>query len=117
MDKSKRPDMLIEVQKYINRHYFKEDLSIAEIANKMEVSQTYLIRLFKRNLKMTFVEYLTNVRIKNAIILMRDPTLTLSEIAELVGYNTQHYFNNVFRRHVGISPQEYRLVISKENRL
>ena len=117
MDKSKRPDMLIEVQKYINRHYFKEDLSIAEIANKMEVSQTYLIRLFKRNLKMTFVEYLTNVRIKNAIILMRDPTLTLSEIAELVGYNTQHYFNNVFRRHVGISPQEYRLGISKENRL
>lgn len=117
MDKSKRPDMLIEVQKYINRHYFKEDLSIAEIANRMEVSQTYLIRLFKRNLKMTFVEYLTNVRIKNAIILMRDPTLTLSEIAELVGYNTQHYFNNVFRRHVGISPQEYRLGISKENRL
>lgn len=117
MDKSKRPDMLIEVQKYINRHYFKEDLSIAEIANKMEVSQTYLIRLFKRNLKITFVEYLTNVRIKNAIILMRDPTLTLSEIAELVGYNTQHYFNNVFRRHVGISPQEYRLGISKENRL
>lgn len=117
IDKSKRPDMLIEVQKYINRHYFKEDLSIAEIANKMEVSQTYLIRLFKRNLKMTFVEYLTNVRIKNAIILMRDPTLTLSEIAELVGYNTQHYFNNVFRRHVGISPQEYRLGISKENRL
>ena len=48
---------------------------------------------------------------------MRDPTLTLSEIAELVGYNTQHYFNNVFRRHVGISPQEYRLGISKENRL
>ena len=117
IDKSKRQDMLIEVQKYINRHYFKEDLSIAEIANKMEVSQTYLIRLFKRNLKMTFVEYLTNVRIKNAIILMRDPTLTLSEIAELVGYNTQHYFNNVFRRHVGISPQEYRLGISKENRL
>ena len=78
IDKSKRPDMLIEVQKYINRHYFKEDLSIAEIANKMEVSQTYLIRLFKRNLKMTFVEYLTNVRIKNAIILMRDTTLTLS---------------------------------------
>lgn len=117
IDKSKRPDMLIEVQKYINRHYFKEDLSIAEIANRMEVSQTYLIRLFKRNLKMTFVEYLTNVRIKNAIILMRDPTLTLSEIAELVGYNTQHYFNNVFRRHVGISPQEYRLGISKENRL
>lgn len=117
MDKSKRPDMLIEVQKYINRHYFNEDLSISEIANNMEVSQTYLIRLFKRNLKMTFAEYLTNVRVKNAIILMRDPTLTLTEIAKLVGYNTQHYFCNVFKKHVGISPQDYRLGISNENRL
>lgn len=117
IDKSKRPDMIIEVQKYINRYYFNEDLSIAEIANKIEVSQTYLTRLFKRNLKMTFVEYLTNVRIKNAIILMRDPTLTLSEVAELVGYNTKHYFSNVFKRHVGISPQDYRLGISNENRL
>lgn len=117
IDKSKRPDMIIEVQKYINRYYFNEDLSIAEIANKIEVSQTYLTRLFKRNLKMTFVEYLTNVRIKNAIILMRDPTLTLSEVAELVGYNTKHYFSNIFKRHVGISPQDYRLGISNENTL
>lgn len=116
IDKSKKPTMLIEVQKYINRSYYNEDLSIAEIANNLEVSQTYLIRLFKRELKMNFVEYLTNVRIKNAIILMRDPLLSLAEISTLVGYNTQHYFNNIFKRHVGISPQDYRLGISKENR-
>ncbi|MEN8075411.1 AraC family transcriptional regulator [Clostridioides difficile] len=117
IDKSKKSNMLIEVQKYINRNYYNEDLSIIEIANYLGVSQTYLMRLFKRELKMTFIEYLTNVRIKNAIILMRDPALKLGEISTLVGYNTQHYFNNIFKRHVGISPQDYRLGISKENRV
>ena len=77
--------MLIEVQKYINRNYFNENLSIAEVANVMKVSQAYLI------------------------ILMRDNELKLNDISKMVGYNTQHYFSNVFRKHVGISPQDYRI--------
>ena len=109
IDKSKKSDMLIEVQKYINRNYFNENLSIAEVANVMKVSQAYLIRVFKRDLKMNFADYLTNVRIKNAIILMRDNELKLNDISKMVGYNTQHYFSNVFRKHVGISPQDYRI--------
>ena len=91
-------------------------MSLSEIANNLGVTQTYLTRLFKRELKITFHEYLTKVRIKNAIILMRDPSLKLSEIAELIGYSTQHYFINVFKKYVGISPQDYKLGIVNENR-
>lgn len=116
IDKSKKTPVVIEVQKYINRNYHNEDLSISEIANNLGVSQTYLIRLFKRELGMTFLDYLTNVRIKNAIILMRDPSLKLYEIAELIGYSTQHYFSNVFKKHVGISPQDYKLGVINEAR-
>ena len=47
---------------------------------------------------------------------MRDPSLKLSEIAELIGYSTQHYFINVFKKYVGISPQDYKLGIVNENR-
>lgn len=116
IDKSKKTPIVIEVQKYINRNYHNEDLSISEIANNLGISQTYLIRLFKRELRMTFTNYLTNVRIKNAIILIRDPSLKLYEIAELIGYSTQHYFSNVFRKHVGISPQDYKLGLVNRNK-
>ena len=116
VDKSKKTPIVIEVQKYINRNYHNEDLSISEVANSLGVSQTYLTRLFKRELKMTFADYLTNVRIKNAIILMRDPSLELYEIAELIGYSTQHYFSNVFKKHVGISPKDYKLGVVNESR-
>ncbi|MEE0932140.1 MAG: AraC family transcriptional regulator [Clostridium sp.] len=116
VDKSKKTPIVIEVQKYINRNYHNEDLSISEVANSLGVSQTYLTRLFKRELKMTFADYLTNVRIKNAIILMRDPSLELYEIAELIGYSTQHYFSNVFKKHIGISPKDYKLGVVNESR-
>lgn len=116
IDKSKKTPVVIEVQKYINRNYHNEDLSISEIANNLGVSQTYLARLFKREIGMNFVDYLTNVRIKNAIILMRDPSLKLYEIAELIGYSTQHYFSNIFKKHVGISPQDYKLGVINEAR-
>ena len=108
--------IVIEVQKYINRNYNKENLSISEVANSIGVSQTYLTRVFKRELRMNFIDYLTNVRIKNAIILMRDPSLKLYEIAEMIGYSTEHYFSNVFKKQVGISPEDYKLgVVKKTN--
>ena len=74
IDKSKKTNVIIEAQKYINRNYNNEYLSISEIANSLGVSQTYLSRMFKREMGSTFSQYLTNVRIKNAIILMRDPS-------------------------------------------
>ena len=116
IDKSKKTPVVIEVQKYINRNYNNEDLSISEIANSLGISQTYLTRLFKRELGMTFADYLTNVRIKNAIILMRDPSLKLYEIAKMIGYSTEHYFSNVFKKHVGISPEDYKLGLVSEGR-
>ena len=117
IDKSKKTNVIIEAQKYINRNYNNEYLSISEIANSLGVSQTYLSRMFKREMGSTFSQYLTNVRIKNAIILMRDPSLRLNEIAELIGYGTQNYFNNIFKRSVGISPQDYKIgVFNQEGR-
>ena len=117
IDKSNKTNVIIEAQKYINRNYNNEYLSISEIANSLGVSQTYLSRMFKREMGSTFSQYLTNVRIKNAIILMRDPSLRLNEIAELIGYGTQNYFNNIFKRSVGISPQDYKIgVVNEEGR-
>lgn len=117
IDKSNKTNVIIEAQKYINRNYNNEYLSISEIANSLGVSQTYLSRMFKREMGSTFSQYLTNVRIKNAIILMRDPSLRLNEIARLIGYGTQNYFNNIFKRSVGISPEDYKIgVVNQEGR-
>ena len=108
IEKGKKTPIVIEVQKYIDRNYSKDTISITEVADKVGISQTYLTKLLKKELGMTFIDYLTLVRIKNSIILMKDPSIKICEISELVGYSTQHYCSNVFKKFIGVAPLDYK---------
>ncbi len=63
----------------------------------------------------TFIDYLTSVRIRKAIELLHSGELKIYEIAELTGYANQHYFSNVFKKNLGVSPAEYRRLIKNDN--
>ncbi len=107
-EKSAASPVILMAQKYIEENYGKENLSLQEIAEKLNLSPSYLSRLLKNNVGHTFIDLLTKVRINMAIKLMNDPTLKMYEIAERVGYSTQHYFSTAFKKTLGISPLEYR---------
>ena len=84
------------------------ELSLLSVSEKLHVSPQYLSRLFHSQTGITFVSYLTGQRMKRAMLLLADPSLKLYQIAERTGYTTQHYFSNVFKKTMGISPREYR---------
>ena len=115
LEKSKKTPIVLEVEKYIEKYYGDEDLSIEKVSNKLGISQTYLTRLLKKELGMNFIDYLTYIRIKNSIELMKEPSIKIYEISRLVGYSTQHYFSSVFKKHIGMSPNDYRMRINNEN--
>lgn len=94
--------------KYVEENYHKMDLSLQEVASSIGISPNYLSRLLKQSEGYSFTEFLTMVRVKKAIKLMGNPNLKLYEIAEKVGYNTQHYFSTAFKNVLGVSPTEYR---------
>ncbi|WP_017756042.1 helix-turn-helix transcriptional regulator [Calidifontibacillus oryziterrae] len=89
-------------------NYYHEDLSIKKVANKVHLSHTYFSRLFKKELGVSFVEYVTNIRIKRAKWLLANTNDTIESIAAQVGFNTPNYFSSIFKKHVGQSPSEYR---------
>jgi two-component system response regulator YesN len=95
-------------QKHIETYYYKEDFSLQELAEIIKISPTYLSRLLKNEIGVSFIEYLTQVRIEKAIQMMSDPTIKLYEVAEKVGYSNQHYFSTTFKKVMGLSPAEYR---------
>ena len=95
-------------KEYIDNHYNKGDISLEKVAEGIPISPTYLSRLLKQEIGVSFIEYLTQVRIRKAIQLMNDPAMKIYEIAECVGYNSQHYFCNVFKKLLSMSPEEYR---------
>lgn len=92
---------------YIRNHY-NEDISLEMIAGKVFVNPAYFSQLFKKEMGCGFNDYLNNLRIENAKILLKQPFLKVNEVADMVGYNSIAYFNRIFKKYIGVTPSEYR---------
>lgn len=93
---------------YIREHYHDSQMSLEKTAQAVGVSSVYLSRLLKQELGMNFVSLLTQTRISKATQLLNATQLSIAEIAEAVGYESQHYFSTAFKKTVGVSPIRYR---------
>ena len=93
---------------FIAQRYSNPEITLEMIANEMKVSPVYLGRIFKQELGIPFVNMLTHTRIKHAIHYLSTTDMTIIEISEKVGYDSQHYFSTAFKKVVGIAPNQYR---------
>lgn len=100
---------------YIEGHYTERTITLDFVANTLQVSPVYLSRTIKQELGISFVSLVTNMRIKKAIHLLNSTNLPIVEIAEEVGYDTQHYFSTAFKKVIGVSPNKYRKQIGLES--
>ena len=85
-----------------------EALGLDALARKAYLTPSYLANLFKREVGMTVGQYLLNLRMRRARVLLRDPGLKLYQIAQMTGYGDANYFAKAFKRAVGATPKEYR---------
>lgn len=88
--------------------HYAEDISIEDAAYSMGMSAAYFSRKLKAETGSTFLEKLTDLRVKRAMKRLRTTTLTVGEIARSVGYADAGYFMKVFKRSTGMTPSEYR---------
>lgn len=107
LDESASP-LIALARRSIDRNYANPEISFQKLSDELNISAGYLSKLFKHEMGMTFIDYLTRVRIQEAIALLNDPSLRVYDIAERVGYHSQHYFCAAFKRVLGVSPTEYR---------
>jgi two-component system response regulator YesN len=100
---------LVEMAKeYTQNHYQESDISINKVCGHLHISAGYFSTIFKKEVKMTFVNYLLHIRMEAAKELLKTSDLKAFEIAEKVGYSDPNYFSFSFRKNVGVSPKEYR---------
>jgi len=95
---------------YFSRHY-SERITLDMLAEKFSISKQGLIRRFKKVTRKTPMEYLAYTRIDQSKLLLRDTSLSVSEIAGKCGFENVYYFSNFFKRAVGLSPTAYRELI------
>lgn len=97
-----------KAKKYIEENYNNSGLSVEDLCRHLNVSATYFSVMFKKELGMSFVSYLTKVRLTRAVELLDHTDDKSYVIAEKVGYTEPNYFSYVFKKQYGMSPTKYK---------
>lgn len=95
------------VRRYID-HHFKESLTLDQLAEEAHMNKFYLSHAFKQEYGVSPINYMISRRINESKYLLAETDLSLSQIAQLLGFSSLSYFSQVFRKTQGISPMEYR---------
>ncbi|MFF2483786.1 ABC transporter substrate-binding protein [Paenibacillus sp. NPDC058071] len=104
----KKPDLAEEIAAYIDSHYDRA-ISMDTIAAMFHFSTHYLARVFRHKYGHSPLTFLVQVRMNRAKDLLAYTRTPILDIAEQVGYSDLYYFNKQFKKHLGITPVQYRL--------
>ena len=99
-----------QIRSAIIRNYSKSEFALDEFIRKMPFHYDYLRKLFKKEMGVSPLEYMTSLRMKSAETLltaMWTNEYTISEIAQMCGYENSLYFSRVFKKHFGCAPSNY----------
>lgn len=102
--------------KIIDNHYMDPEISLVSISKEIAVSPNYLSALIKKSTGCTFIDLLSQKRIRVATELLLHSNSKIREIAELCGYSDQHYFSYSFKKITGMSPNSYRRGETEDNK-
>ena len=104
--KSFIPSLVSRSLDYIQSNYDKE-ISLEDISSMFNVSKSYFSRLFKKETGKNFKDYVTCLKINEAKNLLKTGKYTVKEVAYKVGFNNPLYFGQIFKKFVGMTPQNY----------
>lgn len=99
---------------YTEKHYC-EDISIQDLSEHCSINANYASQIFKQAMEMSFVSYLTNLRMDHAVWLLTNTDLTVYAIASQVGYNDYFYFAKVFKKVKGCTPTSFRKTLTQQD--
>lgn len=96
---------------YIDTHYFDPMITVSVIAEAFHISQSYLLRTFKKVLKMGVLDYIQQRRVEEAKRLLRETKMTVNSIAECVGYTNSLALIRNFKKTENLTPTAYRKIL------
>ncbi|WP_371025338.1 AraC family transcriptional regulator [Paraclostridium ghonii] len=112
MQQTYENNLLNDILKYIYKNINKK-ISIDTICNEFCISSTTLHSLFKKNMRTTVKSYINDIKLSKSKELIKSSSYTFSQISEILGFSSIHYFSRKFKSHFGISPTEYSKSIYK----
>ena len=107
LEEDSESNLISSIKHYIQNN-INGELSLLRISESVNYNPSYVSRKFRQATGMTLFDYITRVRISRAKELLRSTDEPVQKIAALVGFDSSQYFSTVFKKNVGISPNEFR---------
>lgn len=95
------------IEDYLEKHYHQE-IALEQLAEYLHFNPNYTSSLFKKIFGKTFISYLTDMRMEKAKSLLKREELRIYEVARMVGYEDERYFQKTFKKITGVTPKEYQ---------
>lgn len=99
-------DFLNKIREIIEENISNEQFGVSELADKASMSRSNLLRKIKKETNLSVSQFIRNIRLKHAMEMLKDSSLTVSEISFKVGFSSTSYFIKCFHDHYGFSPGE-----------
>lgn len=108
LESGRRHSKIVEqALNYIQTNYSDAQLSLKTLARSLYINDSYLSRVFKKEVGKGIAEYIVDTRIARAQEYLKDPSLKIYQVAERVGFNDPHYFGQCFKKVMGLTVREY----------
>ncbi|MGM9605255.1 MAG: helix-turn-helix domain-containing protein [Faecousia sp.] len=98
---------IVAITRYLQEH-LDEDISLSVLSEEFHLSAQYISQLFKSEIGVNFLAYLTNIRMERAKKLLLSTALSIGEISEQLGFGDYRVFTKVFKKAEGVTPSQYR---------
>lgn len=105
--KGKVKYLAVQAIKFMKEHH-SEKLDLQAVADNLYISTWYLCKVLKQEMDNSFVQLLNEIRIQEAKKLLTETNHKVYEICEMVGYSDNPYFTKTFKKHTGMTPNQYR---------
>ena len=106
MQQTYENELLNDILLYIDNNIY-EKISVSTLCEHFCISTSMLHSLFRKNMNNTAKNYINELKLSKSKELIRNSTHTLSEISEMLGFSSIHYFSKKFKSYFNISPTEY----------
>ena len=107
-------ETVINIIEYIDNNINKK-ITIDNLVNEFHFNRYYIMKLFKKELNISIVNYINNIRILNSLIQLQTTKDSILKIALDNGFYSQEYYSEIFSKIIGISPQKYRTILKRKN--
>ncbi len=101
-------DVIVKAKRYMADHYEEADLSLLQVAEYVGLNEKYFTNRFTKEAGENFSSYLTGLRLQKAKELLKTTSFKIYEIAGMAGYRNVEHFNRTFKKHIGITPAQFR---------